>query len=162
MNARRRSAPGISLVTVDCGAMTAATQPEASVARALIERRATSNGSVNVIAAATLPYAGQDNRRIAPATITTVTHIANPATTARIDLDIFAPSDDRRPFPAAARALTARCRSSRVESREGRRSGSWKNRPPLTRPAGLASHPRIAPDRVSGGLDRRIRSPTPG
>ena len=47
--------------------MAVVTHPAASVARAPIDSRASSIGSVNVIASATLAYAGHDERMINPA-----------------------------------------------------------------------------------------------
>src|SRR6516162_268616 len=89
MNPTSRSAPGISLASIDRGAIMAVTSPAARVARAPIKRRAISIGKVNVIASATLAYAGHDRRMIAPTTVTTVIHIASPATTPK---DFFAMS----------------------------------------------------------------------
>ena len=79
-----RSTPGISLASMDWGAIMAATSPVARLARAPIERRAVSIGTVNVIAAATLAYAGHDRRMTVPATITIVTHTISPAATPKI------------------------------------------------------------------------------
>jgi len=61
--------------------MTVATHPAASVATAPIERRAIIIGSVNVIASATLAYAGHALRRITPATVASATQTTSPATT---------------------------------------------------------------------------------
>src|SRR5262245_45159947 len=87
--------PGISFAMAD-GAITALTIPIAMVARAPIERRAIIIGKVNVIALATLAYAGHDTRMIKPATVATITHTANPATTPIMFLAIVLPSNDQR------------------------------------------------------------------
>src|SRR5262245_29303723 len=96
MKPMSRSTPGINLVSLGFGTIAAVTVPAAIVASAPIERRAKSIGRVNVMASATLAYAGQDVRMIAPTTPTTVTHTASPATTPRIFLAISHLSKDRK------------------------------------------------------------------
>jgi hypothetical protein len=97
MKPTSRSIPGSSVASIDLGTMAAVTSPVARVAKAPIERRAASIGTVNVIAAATLAYAGHESRRMVPATITMVTQTNSPATTPRIFFDIFfVPLNDRR------------------------------------------------------------------
>jgi hypothetical protein len=74
------STPGINLTMTDF-AIAAVTIPIAMVAIAPIERRAIIIGNVNVIALATLAYAGHDTRMMKPATVATITHTPSPATT---------------------------------------------------------------------------------
>src|SRR5215831_9054430 len=69
----------------------AVTIPIATVARAPIERRAIIIGKVNVIALATLAYAGHDTRMIKPAIVATIIHTASPATTPIMFLAIVPP-----------------------------------------------------------------------
>src|SRR5262245_43921448 len=90
MNAINRRTPGTTLATSDCVLMAVA-KPVARVAKVLMAKRTASIGNVNVIAAATLAYAGQAGRMTAPATNTTATQTPRPAPTPRIFFDILGP-----------------------------------------------------------------------
>jgi hypothetical protein len=116
MKAMSRITPGISLAAADRGTMNAVRNPAATVARAPIDRRAAIIGRVNVMAAATLAYAGHERRMISPITITTLTQTASPATTAKIFLDILAPYERSRATPVTNGACSSRlARSFSVE-----------------------------------------------
>ena len=88
MNARSRTTPDSSVATIDRREMAVVIDPMTTVAIAPSERRATIIGSVNVIASATLAYAGHAAIMIKPATATTITHTASPATMPRVPLAI--------------------------------------------------------------------------
>src|SRR5258708_7281660 len=92
-NPRSRSTPVVSVARIDRRAMSAVTSPAESVATAPMASRVVSIGNVNVIAAATLAYAGQDRRRIRPAIVATATNTTSPATTPRIAFSISFPSE---------------------------------------------------------------------
>jgi hypothetical protein len=66
MKAMSSRTPGVNFTAVECGAIAAASNPAATLARALISSLANSIGRVNVIAAATLAYAGHDRRMMTP------------------------------------------------------------------------------------------------
>src|SRR5262245_55998797 len=91
MNPASRSTPGIRTVSVDRGTIMAVTNPVARVATAPVASRANIIGKVNVIASATLAYAGHDARMIEPATVAIVIQAASPATTPTIFLAISVP-----------------------------------------------------------------------
>jgi hypothetical protein len=86
MNARSRTTPDNRVAGVDPLATTVVEYPIASVAHAPIARRAPIMGSVNVIASATLAYAGHAERMMTPAAATMITHTASPAITPRVPL----------------------------------------------------------------------------
>jgi hypothetical protein len=76
----------MSLTSIERDVIAVVIHPAASVASAPIARRASIIGSVNVIASATLAYAGHDDRKINPATTTIAIHTATPAMTPATDL----------------------------------------------------------------------------
>jgi len=85
MKASSNSTPGIRRATPE-RAMRAAMKPIEIVASAPIERRAIIIGSVNVIASATVAYAGQDERMMRPARVATSSQAARPTITPRMFL----------------------------------------------------------------------------
>src|SRR5260221_2293710 len=88
------STPVINAAPIECRAMRAATSPAEIVATAPMESRVMSIGNVNLNAAATLTYAGQEARRIRPPIVATTRKTTTPATTPRIAFSISFPSED--------------------------------------------------------------------
>ena len=75
--------------------MHAVTNPIETVAKAPIERRTIIIGNVNVIASATLAYAGHVSRMMSPATTAMASQAASPVTTPMKFLAISALSIER-------------------------------------------------------------------